>query len=88
MGRFQFLKEKKFYLHLAIVILSFFIFLWIIFRILGSYTRHDKTYVMPDFIGQNINEVKRAHSKVPLDGTVTEAAEAEPRVLPGLEGGN
>ncbi len=63
MGRFQFLKEKKFYLHLAIVILSFFIFLWIIFRILGSYTRHDKTYVMPDFIGQNMNEVKRAHSK-------------------------
>ncbi len=62
MGRFQFLREKKFYIHLAIVILSFFIFLWIIFRMLGSYTRHDKVFVMPDFIGQNMNEVINSYS--------------------------
>ena len=63
MGRFHFLKEKKFYLHLLIIILLSIALPWITFKLLNSYTRHDKVYTMPDFVGQDYQQVKREHSK-------------------------
>jgi beta-lactam-binding protein with PASTA domain len=63
MGRFQFLKEKNFYINLLIILLLCIVILWITFRILDRYTRHDKVYSMPNFIGQDYREVKREHSK-------------------------
>lgn len=62
MGRLQFLKDKKFYLNLLIILVLCAILLWITFRILDRYTRHDKVYTMPDFIGQDYHEVERQHS--------------------------
>ena len=63
MGRFQFLKEKKFYINLLIILLLCGVLLWITFRLLDRYTRHDKVYTMPDFVGQDFRQVKHDHSK-------------------------
>lgn len=62
MGRLQFLRDKKFYIHLAIIILLFFVLLWITFRTLRSYTRHDEVYVMPDLVGQDLKEVQSSYA--------------------------
>ena len=63
MGRFHFLKEKKFYLNLLIIVLLSVGLLWLTFKLLDSYTRHDKVYTMPDFVGQDFQQVKREHHK-------------------------
>ncbi len=63
MGRFHFLKEKKFYLNLLIIILLSVVLLWLTFKLLNSYTRHDKVYTMPDFVGQDFKQVKHEHSR-------------------------
>ena len=63
MGHFEFLKQKKFYIHLLIIILLFFVLMWITFRSLDGYTRHDKVYTMPNFIGQNYLEVQEEYDR-------------------------
>ena len=63
MGRFQFLKEKKFYINLLIILLLCGILLWLTFRLLDRYTRHDKVFTMPDFVGQDFRQVKHDYSK-------------------------
>ena len=63
MGRLQFLKEKKFYINLFVILLLCVALLWITFRLLDKYTRHDKVYTMPDFVGQDFRQVKHDHSK-------------------------
>ena len=63
MGRFQFLKEKKFYLNLLIILLLSAALLWLTFRLLNRYTRHDQVYTMPDFIGQDYRQVMHDYSK-------------------------
>ncbi|MBZ0242010.1 MAG: PASTA domain-containing protein [Bacteroidales bacterium] len=49
---FTFLTKKKFYLHLAIILLLSFIIAWAVFKSLDSYTRHGEVYSVPDFRGQ------------------------------------
>jgi beta-lactam-binding protein with PASTA domain len=63
MGRLHFLKEKKFYINLLIILVLCVVLLWITFRLLDKYTRHDKVYTMPDFVGQDYRQVKHDHSK-------------------------
>ena len=63
MGRFMFLKDKKFYLHLVIILLLAVLLFFATFWILKLYTRHDKVYAMPDFVGMDFQEVRREHSK-------------------------
>lgn len=63
MGRFHFLKEKKFYINLLIILLTCGALLWLTFRLLDKYTRHDEVYTMPDFVGQDFQEVKHEYSK-------------------------
>lgn len=62
MGRLGFIKEKKFYINLLFILLIFVVLLWITFRLLDKYTRHDKVYTMPDFIGQDYRDVKREYA--------------------------
>lgn len=62
MGRLQFLKDKKFYINLLIILLLCVVLLWITFRLLDRYTRHDKVYTMPDFIGMDYHEVERQYA--------------------------
>ena len=63
MGRFHFLKEKKFYLNLLIILLLCGVLLWLTFRLLDRYTRHDKVYTMPDFIGMDYREVQHQYKR-------------------------
>ncbi len=63
MGRLYFLKKKKFYLNLLIIFALCGVLLWLTFRLLDKYTRHDKVYTMPDFIGQDYNQVEHDYSK-------------------------
>jgi beta-lactam-binding protein with PASTA domain len=62
MGRLQFLKDKKFYVNLLIILLLCISLLWLTFRLLDKYTRHDKVYTMPDFIGMDYHEVARQYA--------------------------
>ena len=63
MGRFHFLKQKKFYINLFIILLLCGALLWLTFRLLDRYTRHDKVFTMPDFVGQDFRQVKHDYSK-------------------------
>ena len=63
MGRFSFLKEKKFYLNLLLIVILSGVLLWLTFRLLDRYTRHGKVYIMPDFVGQDFQQVKHDNSK-------------------------
>lgn len=62
MGRFHFLKVKKFYVNLLIILMLCGVLLWITFRLLDKYTRHDKVYTMPDFIGMDYHQVEREYA--------------------------
>ena len=62
MRRLQFLKQKKFYLNLLIILLLFIVLLWLTFRLLDRYTRHNEVYTMPDFTGQNYHEVEQQYA--------------------------
>ena len=63
MGRLTFLKQKKFYINLLVILVLCLFLLWLTFRLLDKYTRHDKVYTMPDFIGQDFRQVKHDYSK-------------------------
>lgn len=63
MGRFQFLRDKKFYINLLIILLLSIVLLWVTFRVLDRYTRHDKVFTMPDFVGQDFHEVEREYRR-------------------------
>ena len=63
MGRFSFLKEKKFYLNLLLIVILSGVLLWLTFRLLDRYTRHGNVYIMPDFVGQDFQQVKHDNSK-------------------------
>ena len=57
MGKLQFLKQKKFYIHLLIIILLSFVLLWLTIALLKVYTRHSRVYELPDFRGMSIEQV-------------------------------
>ncbi|MBG0782266.1 MAG: PASTA domain-containing protein [Bacteroidales bacterium] len=71
MKAFSFLFKKKFYLHLAIIILLSLLIVWVVFRSLDSYTRHGEVYIVPDFTGQSsqliMNQYKDLFNFVLLD---------------------
>jgi eukaryotic-like serine/threonine-protein kinase len=56
-GFFAFLKSKQFFLHFGLAILTIVITLWILVKMLNSYTQHGETVEVPDFTGRNINEL-------------------------------
>ena len=62
MGHLQFLKDKKFYFNLLVILLLSLVLLWLTFRILDRYTRHDKVYTMPNFVGMDFREAKQEYS--------------------------
>ncbi len=63
MGFLHFLKKKNFYINLVIILLLCVFLLWLTFRLLDKYTRHDKVYTMPDFVGQDYRQVKHDYAK-------------------------
>lgn len=63
MGFLHFLKKKNFYINLLIILFLCVFLLWLTFRLLDKYTRHDKVYTMPDFVGQDYRQVKHDYAK-------------------------
>ncbi len=63
MGRLHFLREKKFYINLLLIVILCGVLLWLTFRMLDRYTRHGNVYIMPDFVGQDFQQVKHDNSK-------------------------
>lgn len=61
MGKLSFLKQKKFYINLLLVVVAGFILLWLTIKMLNVYTRHGKVYEMPDFSGLTSQEVERMY---------------------------
>lgn len=61
MGKLSFLKQKKFYINLLLIILLSLVLLWLAIRMLNIYTRHDKVCEMPDFRGLTTFEVERMY---------------------------
>ena len=62
MGRLHFLREKKFYIHLLIILVLCVAILFLTFGLLDKYTRHDEVFTMPDFVGQDYAAVIREHA--------------------------
>jgi beta-lactam-binding protein with PASTA domain len=56
-GFFAFLKSKQFFLHFGLAIVSILIVLWILVKMLNSYTQHGETVEVPDFRGKTIAEL-------------------------------
>lgn len=63
MGKLQFLKQKKFYINLLIIIVLAFILLWVVIKLLNVYTRHDKVVELPDFRGMTVSEMTQQYGK-------------------------
>lgn len=63
MGKLSFLKQKKFYINLLVIILLSIILLWLTIKLLNVYTRHDKVYELPDFTGLTTEEVERSYGR-------------------------
>lgn len=54
---FNFLKQKKFYLHLFIAFLTSIFILWLIINTLNYYTHHGEAISVPDYSGMSISEI-------------------------------
>ncbi len=54
----QFIKSKTFFIHLGLIIVSFFALLTLVFFGLKIYTRHGSEYIVPDIVGKQISEVQ------------------------------
>jgi len=57
MGFFNFLRQKKFYLHFLISIVLTLVLIWGIFKFLDAFTRHGEVYLVPDFSGKTVQEL-------------------------------
>lgn len=54
---FVFLKSKVFFKHLAFALISLGVVIWVLFKLLGVFTHHGETAVVPDFKGKQISEL-------------------------------
>jgi beta-lactam-binding protein with PASTA domain len=61
MGFFYFLGRKKFYIHLLIIILLSLAILFAVLKSLDVYTRHGDVFVVPDFYGKTVEQLKENH---------------------------
>ena len=58
MGVFYFLGQKKFYIHLLIALVFMILSFWLVLTSLDSFTRHGKVFIVPDFTGMTIDQLK------------------------------
>ncbi len=54
---FGFIRSKMFLKHLLIAFVSLFVVLWLLFKLLGVYTHHGETAVVPNFKGKLMTEL-------------------------------
>ncbi len=63
----DFLKSKSFFIHLGLIIISFFVIIVLVFFSLKIYTRHGKEYVVPDITGKLIQEIEQMDEMDPFN---------------------
>lgn len=56
-GFFAFFKSKQFFLHFGIAIVTILLTLWVLVKMLNSYTQHGESVEVPDFKGKTIAEL-------------------------------
>ena len=56
-GFFSFLKSKQFFIHFGLAAITIIITLWILVKMLNSYTQHGDSVAVPDFTGKTIAEL-------------------------------
>ena len=56
-GFFSFLKSKQFFIHFGLAAITIIIALWILVKMLNSYTQHGESVAVPDFKGKTIAEL-------------------------------
>ncbi len=61
MGFFYFLGKRKFYLQILIAVLLTIFLIWGVLQSLAWYTRHGEVYLVPDFSGKTVKELKDQH---------------------------
>jgi len=82
MSFFYFLGKKKFYLQLLISIVLTLLILWGVFKFLNVFTRHGVVYLVPDFSGQMVPDLKAKHFDDYFDLTVIDSV-YDKRHVPG-----
>lgn len=56
-GFFAYLKSRQFFIHLGLASVSVVLVLWVLVKMLNSYTQHGETVDVPDFKGKSIGEL-------------------------------
>ena len=56
-GFFSFLKSKQFFIHFGLATITIIITLWVLVKMLNSYTNHGDSVEVPDFKGKTIAEL-------------------------------
>ena len=64
MKAFRFLKDKWFYISLAIMVLLVVGVLWLTFKRLDKFTRHGQELVVPDMVGMNYDEAVEQYQDI------------------------
>lgn len=59
MGFKQFVKSKTFWVHLGLIVASFFALMVTVFFILKAYTRHRDEYIVPEIGGKHLREAQQ-----------------------------
>lgn len=82
-GFFAFIKSKQFFLHLGLGIISILIALWVLVKMLDSYTQHGDSVEVPDFKGKTITELKNFISGKDVRYLIIDSIYA-PKEKPGM----
>lgn len=57
-GFFAFIKSKQFFIHASFAFVSVLAVLWILVKMMNSYTQHGESVEVPDFKGKTIKELE------------------------------
>lgn len=55
----EFVKSKAFWVHLGLIVASFFALMVIVFFVLKAYTRHGDEYIVPEIEGKQLSEAQQ-----------------------------
>jgi beta-lactam-binding protein with PASTA domain len=73
MGFFRFLGSKRFLKHLLGMILVLSALVWIVLFALRVYTQHETYYIVPDYTGKTIDDVKVGNESSKFDFVVIDS---------------
>lgn len=69
----DFFKSKTFFIHLGLIVGSFFVLLLLVFLSLKIYTRHGKEYIVPDISGKLIQDIEKMEEMEPFNVVIIDS---------------